>query len=211
MLDYAAGLRDRYNLLLLDLRNSGRSGGDASTGGLWEASDVRVMIDWLAREKRPRWIAVVGTSDGAVAALAEAAGDPRVRALVLDSMHATVEQKVTRLVATRLHLPAWPSVPAVIAGAEARIGADVRSVDPIHTIASVAPRPVLLSHGDADVLAPPAESLELNANAARAAGVDVRVLNCPAAGHGQVVEVCGSTWSASVLEFLGASGGVRMP
>ena len=202
MLEYAPAFHGIYNLVLLDLRNSGRSGGSESTGGVRERGDLRAMIDWLASEKKPAWIAVMGNSNGAATALAEAVGDTRVQALILDSMHASVDRQLTNVIVTERHLPAWPAVPAVIAGVSVRIGEDLRSVDPIQTIALLRDRPVLLTHGSADTIDRVDESLTLNEAVARAAGVDVRVEVCDGAGHGQVVATCGEAWRGWVLDFL---------
>ena len=68
MLDYAKPLHGAYNVLIVDLRNSGRSGDAASTGGLREQTDLRAMLDWLVTTKGPSWIAVLGNSNGAATA-----------------------------------------------------------------------------------------------------------------------------------------------
>jgi pimeloyl-ACP methyl ester carboxylesterase len=210
MLEYAPAFHHAYNLVLLDLRNSGRSGGHESTGGLREQDDLRAMIDWLADAKQPRWIGVMGNSNGAATALAEARDDPRVRALILDSMHATVETQLENVIETERHLPSWPAAWSVVAGVAARLGTPLSSVDPVRTIAQVGGRPVLLTHGLDDVVDRPADSLDRNVAAARAANVDLRVEVCAGAGHGMVVRVCGEQWTAWVREFLAShvdSGG----
>lgn len=208
MLDYAAPLHDRYNLLIVDLRNSGRSGNAPSTGGLLEQHDLRAMIEWLVRTKRPSWIAVVGNSNGAATALAEAREDANVKALVLDSMHASLETQLGNLAVEEEGLPAWPGAWGVMVGVQARLGAAVGSVDPVTTITQVGDRPILLTHGEADVIDRPADSLERNVAAATRAGIAVEVHRCAGAGHGQVVVVCATDWATWVLDFLAAHGGV---
>ena len=202
MLDYAPALHQRYNLVLLDLRNSGRSGGRQSTGGLFERLDVRAILDWLVATKNPRWIALLGNSNGAATSLAEAVDDPRVRALVLDSMHATLERQLTNVVVTERHLPAWPGVPAIMAGVSMRLDQDITTVDPLRTIVRIGERPILLTHGSEDSIDRPAESVDVNAAAARAAGVDVEVRICEGATHGAVVTRCADAWAGWVLDFL---------
>ena len=202
MLDYAPALHRDYNLVILDLRNSGRSGGTQSTGGLQERFDLRAMVDWLVEEKHPAWIALLGNSNGAATALAEAVDDPRIRALVLDSMHATIERQLTNVAATELHLPVWPGVPATILGVSMRLDEDITSVDPVRTIVRVGWRPVLLTHGTEDAIDRPEESVDVNLAAALAAGVDVRVERCDGAGHGKVVTTCGDAWADWVGDFL---------
>ncbi len=208
MLAYAAPLHADYNLVFVDLRNSGRSDRAASTGGLHERDDLRAMIDWLQRTKGPAWIAVLGNSNGAGTALAEAIDDPRVQALVLDSMHASVETQVGNVAETELGLPAWPGVWALVTSVSLRLGEDLASVDPIVSIGRLAvrPIPILLTHGLRDLVDRPADSLEPNIRAALAAGLPVEVRTCPAAGHGMVVEVCADAWAGWLTSFLsGAS------
>jgi len=147
--------------------------------------------------------AASGIGLGIATAFAEAGDDPRVKALILDSMHARVESQLANIIATERHLPSWPAAWAIVAGVSSRIGVPLWSVDPVRTIAQMGGRPVLLTHGLGDVVDRPDESLDRNVAAAREAGVDLRVEACAAAGHGQVVAVCGPAWSRWVTDFLG--------
>lgn len=204
MLKYAVPLHAEYNLVLIDLRNQGRSTGDASSGGILEARDLRAMIDWLERTKGPSWLGLVGNSNGAATVLAEAVDDPRPQALVLDSMHASVITQLGNIIETEQdpRLPAWPSAWAVVTGASWRLGADITAGDPVRTIARVGNRPVLLLHGLLDATDRPADSLEPNIAAAIAAGVDIEVHVCPTGGHGTVIDRCPAPWGDWTTHFL---------
>lgn len=208
MLPYAAPLHDAYNILIVDLRNSGRSDAADSTGGLHEQYDLRAMLDWLVRTKDPSWIAVLGNSNGASTALAEALGDQRVKAMILDSMHASVERQIGNVITTEKGLPAWPGAWGLVAGVSYRLGESVEAVDPVRTLVRVTDRPVLLTHGLDDLLDRPADSLDVNVAAAKAAGIDIEVHTCAGADHGRVVEVCAADWATWVQAFLAAHGGV---
>lgn len=208
MLPYAVPFHGAYNVLIVDLRNSGRSSPADSTGGLHEQGDLRAMLDWLVRTKDPSWIAVMGNSNGASTTLAEALGDQRVRALILDSMHASIEKQLGNVIVTEKHLPAWPAAWAVVAGISARLGTSIEAVDPVRTLLRITDRPILLTHGLDDILDRPADSLDVNVAAATAAGIDIEVHTCAGAGHGQVVEVCATDWAGWVQAFLAAHGGV---
>lgn len=207
MLAYAPAFHDAYNILMVDLRNSGRSSTADSTAGLHEQDDLRAMLDWLERAKQPRWIAVMGNSNGGSTALAEALGDQRVRALILDSMHASIEKQVGNVIVTERHLPAWPGAWAVVAGISWRLGEMIEQVDPVRTLPRLADRPVLLTHGLVDVVDRRSDSLDVNVAAATAAGIDIEVRVCAGAGHGRVVEVCAAEWAGWVQQFLAAHGG----
>ena len=207
MLKYAVPLHAAYNLVLLDLRNQGRSTGEVSSGGVLEARDLRAMIDWLERTKHPTWLGLVGNSNGAATVLAEAADDQRPRALVLDSMHARVLSQLGRIIETEQQprLPAWPSAWAVVTGASWRLGVDIAAADPERTIARVGDRPVLLLHGLLDAVDTPANALEPNVAAALAAGVDVEVHVCPTGAHGTVYDECPTQWGEWATHFLEAA------
>ncbi len=205
VLKYAPPFHQAYNVVVLDLRNSGRSGAADSTWGLREQWDLRAMIDWLARTKSPGWIGVMGNSNGGATALTEAAADPRIRALVLDSLHADVSAQLGSVLETENSLPAWPGSWAIIAGASLRIGADITAVDPVRTITRVGNRPVLLIHGSADLVDRPSESAERNLHAALEAGVTVGLEVCPGGGHGTVIDTCPQEWARWAVSFMDAA------
>jgi pimeloyl-ACP methyl ester carboxylesterase len=76
-----------WNILAIDLRAHGESGGVYCTGGFFEREDVSQVIDQL-RARRPaetRRLAFFGVSFGAAVAVATAAIRDDVDALVLDS------------------------------------------------------------------------------------------------------------------------------
>ncbi len=209
MLKYALPLHHDYNLVLIDLRNEGRSTGKVSSGGLFEARDLRAMIDWLERTKHPTWLGLVGNSNGAATVLAEAVDDSRPQAIVLDSMHASVITQLGNIIETEYKppLPAWPTAWAVVTGASLQLGGDITSVDPVRTITRVGSRPVLLLHGFEDSVDRPADALEPNVAAAIAAGVNVEVHVCPTGGHGTVIDSCPVAWAEWTTHFLAAARG----
>ena len=76
-----------WNILAIDLRAHGESGGVYCTGGFFEREDVSQVIDQL-RARRPaetRRLAIFGVSFGAAVAVATAVMRADVDALVLDS------------------------------------------------------------------------------------------------------------------------------
>ena len=213
MLKYAQPFHATYNLVLLDLRNEGRSTGEVSSGGILEARDLRAMIDWLERTKQPSWLGLVGNSNGAATVLAEAAADPRPQALVLDSMHASVITQLGRIIETEQNprLPAWPSAWAVVTGASWRLGVDITAADPVRTITQAGNRPVLLLHGLLDAVDTPTNSLQRNVAAALAAGVDLEVHVCPTGRHGTVYDECPVQWGDWTTHFLAVARGLPVP
>lgn len=205
MLRHAEPLHSAYNLVLLDLRNGGRSGGDSTSWGVYERRDVRAIVDWLVATKHPGWIAAIGDSMGAATVLAEAVGDTRVRALVLESMHGTAVVSIGNGLEVENGHPSLPGSWAIVAAVSLRIGDDFTSVDPVRMIAQLGDRPVLLVHGTADALDRPAESADLNFHAALAAGVPAALEYCPGGTHGRVVAVCPEQWARWTTTFLAAA------
>jgi len=200
-LRYAATMHDRYNLVLVDLRHAGRSGGEQSTLGVREQDDLRAMLDWLARAKRPSRIAVFGDSGGAATAAKLARTDQRIAALILESPHARIAYALEQRVG-RAAPPAYPSVWLVEIGAWLRTGAWPGDADPIDAIPDLGARPLLIIYGAADDTDLPDRNAKLLFETAQAAGVPVEIHVCPGAGHGRVVDTCPTEYKAWVLSFL---------
>jgi pimeloyl-ACP methyl ester carboxylesterase len=204
MLEYAPPFHDRWDIVILDLRNSGRSSDAYSTGGLHEQLDVEAMLDWLSESRSLESVVLVGNSNGAAASLAAGLTDQRVQGLVLDSMHAAVERQIGNVIQTERHLPAWPGAWALVTGVSYKLGESLQSVDPVRQLPRWDDRPILFTHGSDDVVDRPADSLELNLAAAKAAGLSYASHLCQGAGHGQVVQVCERDWTDWVQGFIEA-------
>lgn len=201
-LEFAEPFHDAYNLVLLDLRNNGQSSGTQTTMGLREQGDVIRMLDWLETTKHPLWIGAVGNSMGAATVLSAAVADQRIRALVLDSMHADIVTSVGNALEEDFGYPGGPAALALMTGVSIRIGGDVTSIDPIRLIGRLGDRPVLLIQGTVDQVDPPAEASDRNFQAAVAAGVPVELAYCPGARHGLTVKTCPSQWASWATSFL---------
>ena len=202
VLKYAPFFHQRFNLVLVDLRNEGRSGGSMSTFGYNERMDVRAVVDWLERTKHPSWIGAMGNSMGAATVLGEAAGDPRIRALILDSMHAKFMDSFADGAASERNLPGLPTAWAIVGLSWLRSGVDIPSVDPVRTIAALGDRPVLLIHGTNDILDTVDHAAKPNYASAQAAGVPVTIQYCEGGTHGKLVDKCPAQWQAWVDQFL---------
>ena len=199
---YAVPLHDRFNVVLVDLRDAGQSQAADETLGVRESSDVEAFVDWLVRTKSPAWIGVVGTSQGAAAALGAAATDPRIRAVVLDSTHSRIAGTIGRGIEQDRHLPAFPAQALSFFGAWLRTRVDVSAADPVDVIPTIGSRPLLLVHGGLDTYDPPADSVRLNYQAAVRAGVPVEIHVCPSADHDAVIDACPTEWRDWVTTFL---------
>lgn len=189
LLAYAEVVHDRYNVVLFDHRNAGQSTGTMTTLGVLEQHDLRVILDWLEREKGPERVGVLGTSMGAATALRVAASDQRLDAIAIDSAHARLSYTLEVRMEHAGH-PPYPGTWAIFLGALVRTGLDFGAADPLDAVPQLGSRPLLILHGGADA----ANLVEVNAEPLRAvaqeAGVPVEVHVCGAAGHGGVLATC---------------------
>ena len=204
VLEYGEALHDAFNLVAFDLRNTQRSSGRQTTGGVLEQKDLRAIIDWLEQTKHPSHLGVLGNSLGAATAVAESRDDMRVEALALDSMHTRMRYQVEQRLQHAGH-PAYPGTWAVFLGARIRAGIDLGSVDAQDAIPDLTRLPVLLSHGTADTEDLPERTRAFFADA-EAAGVEIELHWCEGAGHnasaGMPVWVCRDDFAAWMLDFF---------
>lgn len=204
ILRYGEGLHEAFNVVAFDMRNVGRSGGDATTAGVLEQKDLRAVIDWLERTKHPAHIGVLGNSLGAATAMAEGVGDPRVEAIALDSMHTRLRYQIEARLQHAGH-PAYPGTWAVFVGIWIRTGADVGSIDAEDELSKWGQRPMLLTHGTADNedLPPRTQSFF---DEAIAAGIPAELHFCDGSGHnapaGMPVDVCRDAFAGWVSDFF---------
>ena len=207
LLDRAALLHDRYNLVLFDFRNHGQSGDAMTTQGVTEQSDLRAVIDWLVETKQPDEIAVLGVSMGGATAINQADDDDRVDAVILESTHATLANAAERRLARAGYPLSLPASWAILLGGLVRTGLDMSAVDPVQAVARFDERPLLIISGGADDAIGPTDAQDL-ANAATESGSTQATMQiCPTGGHGSVPEACAAEYADWVLGFLERSFG----
>lgn len=204
VLKYGAGLHPQFNLVVYDARNTGRSTGTQTTGGVLEQQDLRAVIDWLERTKGPTEIGVLGNSLGAATALAEARDDPRVDALALDSMHTRTGYQMEARVDAE-YVSYFGTSWAIVTGIQLRTGVDVTTIDAEDTIDNYGQRPLLLTHGTADTEDLP-ERTQAFFDDAVAAGIPAELYWCPDSGHnapaGMPAEVCADEFAGWTRDFF---------
>jgi pimeloyl-ACP methyl ester carboxylesterase len=202
LLRYARVLHEDLNLVLYDQRHSGRSTGDHSTmNGIEEAQDLRAMIDWLERTKHPRAIGVLGDSGGAATAAMLTPTEPRIAAVVLDSVHARWSDPSVELAAREGYI-APLTVLGTQVGVWLRVGVNLDDGNPVSNVPRFGDRPVLFLHGTADVDDLPGKTLADNVRAALGAGLDVEVRMCEGGTHGKTVDHCADRYRDWVVGFF---------
>ena len=163
--------------LLLDARCHGRSDDAEFTSMPRFAEDVAAGVRWLRDQPHldPERILLVGHSVGAGACLLVARDDPRIAAVVSLSSMADPREMMTRLL-TGSHLPK-PFIRLALRLVEHLIGLRFSEFAPLTTLPTLAV-PVLLVHGEHDVVVPVADARRL-----ASAAPDATLLVVPGAGH----------------------------
>ncbi|MEE9608004.1 MAG: alpha/beta fold hydrolase [Myxococcota bacterium] len=154
-----------YPVLLFDCREHGVSDGAGRGIGLAfrERHDVSSAVSFLKHERGLARVAVIGTSMGGASALLAAAADPSIDAVVAENPWTRVLDLARD---TSLNDSQAPDavLQLVRDAAVWRIGA-TGEPEPIDVVAAISPRPLLLMHGTADRIIPPAHSEQLYARA----------------------------------------------
>jgi dipeptidyl aminopeptidase/acylaminoacyl peptidase len=148
-----AGLlaRHGYGILVYDSRASGESEGDLVSWGDGERRDVTAAVDFVSSraEIDPGRIGALGFSLGSSSLALEAAGDPRVRAVVLQATWSSMQEEVAEKAGRFGPLSTGPALLRL-----RYEGIDVNAVRPIDRVAEIAPRPLLLIAGETDADTP---------------------------------------------------------
>lgn len=144
---YAQFLKaDGHTLLALDFRSARARNRKPTTLGAYEREDAAAALAWVRAQ--PGWggarVGLFGESLGGAVALAAAAADTGVAAVVADCPFATGEMAVRDGFACRLALPAWPLTGIALWFGRRVTGHDLGSFDVRPALARLGERPVLL-------------------------------------------------------------------
>lgn len=172
--------RAGYAVMCVDFRGHGESGGTCSFGRA-ERLDVQAMLAAIGKDPQLQALPIgyLGISMGGAIGLLTAAEDPRIRVVVSDSSYAWIGAMVARYQQLMYHLPVVPFgwLSALCLGATLRT--PLSRLDPVRAIGRIAPRPVLLIHGDQDLTIPMPHARALYA----AAQEPKELWVVPGAGH----------------------------
>lgn len=145
-------LDDELSVLMLDLRGHGDSDPARLTYGCNERLDVLGAVDWLvARGYRPGAIGVLGASMGGSAAIAAAAEEPAIGAVVSDSAFAdfaaVLRHNFPRVMRTRAALAL---LPGALWWVRRWTGVALQAFRPAELARKLQQRPLLLIHSKGD-------------------------------------------------------------
>ena len=160
-------LSDGFNLLLIDSRAHGDSGGESVTWGVYEKHDLDQWLDWVRQKYPTGAIGVHGISMGAATALLHAEMNEtsrRVSFYVADSAYSDFELLLVQQIRRHIPLPDFilPEylLPYANLVAYFKSRFTFHEVAPVRAVRNVT-TPVLYIHGEADALVPVDMSREL--------------------------------------------------
>jgi pimeloyl-ACP methyl ester carboxylesterase len=201
LLDQAAiFIAQGYGVLLMDLRNHGRSQSAVTTLGYLEANDVCGAFHYLQRrtEVDPQRIGLVGHSMGGAAILRAASLLPQVRAIIAESTYTSLEDNLADGIIAQAALPAFPFAPLLTWFGERFTGLKINQVRPIDNVAQLSHSAMLFIHGGADQKIGPENSFRLYL----AARGTKKLCLVPNAGHDGLMQADPQEFERVVVEFL---------
>lgn len=173
-----------YNLFVFDHRAHGQSGGTSTTLGPLEVRDLRGAVAYLASrpDVDPARIGAIGCSMGSAISIVAAAEDNGIRAVVAESVYADMGELWARFgyVGVRGKPIHWSWGWLMRAMTRLWTGYPVRTFKPVAVIGAIAPRPLLLIHGEHDNAACTVADAE---RLYEAAGEPKELWIVPGAGH----------------------------
>jgi alpha-beta hydrolase superfamily lysophospholipase len=153
-------LPEGIDVLTFDYRGFGRSTGTPDRAGVVAdgLAATRFGLEMARRQNLP--VVLLGNSGGGMVAVAAAAREPGVAAVVLDCTYSSHLRAVTsgsrQVLGAPLRLALWP----VWKVAGRWLISD--AFDPLHEIHRIAPRPVLIMHGKKDHILDWHQAVELH-------------------------------------------------
>ena len=190
------------NLLLIDQRCHGESGGDLISYGIEERYDVLAWLDWLDVNHPGFPVYLCGISMGAATVLmaAELPVAQRVTAIIADCGYSTPDEIVKLTVGKTLKGFTAPTVAAVNLNCKMRAGFTLKSASPVEALARNTEIPCFFIHGNDDDFVPVRMSIE-NYYACQA---PKELYIVPGAGHGLSFLVNPEEYQRKTLDFFAA-------
>ncbi len=185
-----------YGVLLIDLQAHGETPGKRITFGVRESEDVEVAVAFLRKTFPYERIAAIGVSLGA-AAIVLAKHSLRLDAVVLESLHPTIEEAIENRL--RLHLGEYgPALlPLVLTQLSFYLDVPIDQLDPITRIGDLnAPLLLIAGSNDEHTKVPETERLFAAARQPK----DIWIV--PGAGHFNMHSYAGREYEDHISDFL---------
>jgi uncharacterized protein len=187
-----------YDVLLFDLRGHGQSDPSRLTLGRRERADIRAVMNWAQAsgftQDRIGWL---GYSMGASTLLMEAAQNPDIQVVVMDSPYGNLPELLRHELSKHSHLPGWFN-PGILTAARWVYGVRTDDLVPIKAARSWGNRPLLLIHGESDSIVPVSQAYQL----ADAAGASCLTLMLPGVEHVQAYQSDPQAYVSLIEDFF---------
>jgi uncharacterized protein len=195
-------LRHGYDVLMMDSRDHGESGGTLATYGWLERRDVQAISDALYAAEMPHKLFELGSSMGAAIALQSAAVEPRISGVVAESSFSDLREVLYDYAGLKSQL--WlgetffrPAVWTALPLAEQAGGFRAVDVSPEKAVAA-RPFPVLLICDDLDRQIPCRHTERIFA----AAAGSKTLWEVPGAYHARALGAAPDEYERRVIAFL---------
>ena len=185
--------RSDFGALLIDTRAQGASDGAHIGFGFSEALDVRAAVDFLRHLSPRERIGVMGYSMGAVATIQAAAADERIQAVLAVSPYANPRELVDHRLGFARML-----APLVIWWGEKMTDTCLADLNPLVTVAAIAPRPILILEAGDDTMLPPRSGRQLYAAAAE----PKELWSVPGVAHVSFAQTVPDAYRQRMLDFF---------
>jgi uncharacterized protein len=176
--------RRGFDVLLFDLRGHGQSDPSRLYLGRRERADIRAVMSWAQKEgftdDRIGWL---GYSMGGSTLLMEAARNPQIHVVVIDSPYGDLPQLLKKQLSLHSGLPNWFN-PGILLAARLIYGVRTDDLVPIRSARAWGERPLLLIHGESDTIVPVSQAHAL----AEAAGSSCLTMTLPGVDHVQAYD-----------------------
>lgn len=197
MLSRARFLRDQgYSVLFIDLHAHGETAGERITFGLRESESVAASVAFLRNTFPHERIGAIGTSLGA-AAIVLAKPDLKLDAVILESLHPTIEEAVDNRL--KLHFGSYGSVllPVMLSQLSFYLDTSMDKLSPIARISNLN-SPILFISGTNDSHTTQSETERLYA----AARTPKELWIVPGARHFNMHSYAGKEYEQRITAFL---------
>lgn len=175
----AALHRAGFHVVVYGWRGTPGSDPAAHTLGVFERRDLQAAIDAVEARLGDVPVGLLGYSLGGAVSLVVAADDPRVRAVCADSAFSDPAGVLADGVERVLRIPGAVLTAPVAAIVALRTGAHLADFSPLAAVRRIAPRPLLLIHGERDSAVPVSHARSLH----QAAGESSALWLVPGAAH----------------------------
>ncbi len=190
--------REGYDLLLFDLRGHGASDPSRLSMGRRERGDLRAVLTWAERQGfPPERVGWLGYSLGASTLLMEAAQNPDIRVVVVDSAFGDLPSLLRSQLPKHSHLPSLFN-PGILLAARLAFGIRTDDLVPLRSARSWGHRPLLLIHGEDDSIVPIQQAKAL----ARAVGPACLAVTLPGVEHVGAYQSNRRRYISSVDDFF---------